>query len=68
MTDLSVLIATFTPEQKVAALLVLDALTRPLKPREVEVLLRRGGISQARAAKVAAAMKGLAVVAVVSGD
>lgn len=67
MTDLHALIETYTPEQRAAALEVLDAVTRPLQVREIEALLRLGGVSRSRAVKLAGTLKHLAIVAILPG-
>lgn len=64
MTDIRALFDTYTPEQKQAAIQVLDALTRPLTVREIEGLLRLGGVSRARAIKTAGSLKNMAIVAI----
>lgn len=68
MTDIRALIETYTPEQRTAALEVLDACTRPLRAREIEGLLRLGGVPRSRAVKLAGTLKHLNVIAVVGPD
>ncbi|MFN6933761.1 MAG: hypothetical protein ACK4NZ_01265 [Tsuneonella sp.] len=68
MTDLHALIETYTPEQRAAALEVLDVVTRPLKVREIEGLLRLGGVSRSRSVKLASTLKHLAIVAILPGN
>lgn len=68
MADIHNLIDTFTPEQNIAALQVLDALTRPLNVREIEQQLRRHGVPRSRAVITAASLKGLAIVAMVGPE
>ena len=62
------MLAGFTPDQRIAALQVLDALTRPLKRGEVEGLLRRAGVQHAKASKIAAALSQVDVVAIVGSE
>jgi len=54
-------------DARTAALTVLDHFTRPMTAKEIEANLRHRGISQARAAKVADAVKGFHIVAMI-GD
>lgn len=64
MTDLRALFDTMTPEQKAGAIQVLDLCTRPLTVREIENLLRLGGVSRARSIKLAGTLKHMAIIAV----
>ena len=64
MTKLASLIETYTPEQRTAALEVLDLCTRPLQVREIEGLLRLSGVSRSRSIKLAGSLKRVAIVAV----
>lgn len=50
-----------------AAVKVLDYFSRPMTAKEIEANLRHRGISQARAAKVADAVKGMKIIAMI-GD
>lgn len=68
MTDIRALIETMTPEQRGAALQVLDAVTRPLQVREIEGLLRLSGVSRSRSIKLAGAVKHVHVIAVVGPE
>lgn len=68
MTDIRALIDTYTPEQRTAALEVLDACTRPLQAREIEGLLRLGGVPRSRAVKLAGTLKHLHVIAVMGPE
>ena len=63
--DLTQKIEGMGPEQKAAALTVLDCLSRPLTTQEIAGCLRKRGISAARAGKVAAAVAHLHIVAIV---
>ena len=67
MSDLRTLIENYTPEQRATALQVLDMVSRPLTVREIEVLLRHGGVSRARAVKLAGTLKHLHVISII-GD
>lgn len=68
MTKLASLIETYTPEQRTAALEVLDLCTRPLQVREIEGLLRLSGVSRSRSIKLASSLKRVAIVAVMPED
>ena len=63
MTDLKQMLASMTPEQREGAIQVLDAVSRPLRVREIEVLLRAGGVSRSRAVKLAGSIKGFHIIA-----
>lgn len=65
--NLASLVQAMPAEQRKGAIAVLDYLTRPLSQREIMAHLRHGGVSQARAAKIAAVVKHLHIVALV-GD
>ena len=65
--SLAELIEDMPAERKAGALAVLDYLTRPLTQAEITAHLRSKGISSARAAKIAAAVKGMHLVALI-GD
>jgi len=65
MADLVAYIRSLTPEHKDIALAVLDIVTRPLTPREIETTLRLHGIPRSRAAMHANALRKLSIVAVV---
>lgn len=68
MTDIRALIETFTPEQREAALEILDACTRPLQVREIEGLLRLSGVPRSRAVKLAGTLKHVHVIAVIGPE
>lgn len=68
MTDIHALIETYTPEQRTAALEILDAVTRPLQVREIEGLLRLSGVSRSRSIKLAGTLKHVAVIAVIGPE
>ena len=63
MTDLTAKVAAMTPEQREGAIVVLDALSRPLTVREIETFLRRGGVSRSRAIKIASVVKHWHIIA-----
>lgn len=68
MTDIRALIETYTPEQRTAALEILDAVTRPLQVREIEGLLRMGGVSRSRAVKMAGTLKHMNIIALIGPE
>lgn len=68
MTDIRALIETYTPEQRTAALEILDVCTRPLRPREIEGLLRLSGVSRARSVKLAGTLKHMNIIAVIGPE
>ncbi|WP_170005027.1 hypothetical protein [Pseudopontixanthobacter vadosimaris] len=68
MADIRTLVEGMTPEHKQVALQVLDACTRPLQVREIEGLLRHGGVPRSRAVKLAGTLKHFAVIAVIGPE
>ena len=68
MSDLAALLATMTPEQLSGATLALDAVSRPMQPREIELLLRAKGVSVSRAKIVTAAVKNCHLIALLGPE
>ena len=69
MPDLADIIAAMPDAQREGALIVLDALTRPLTPREIDAaLMRNCGLTRSRAFLMTKAIKGLAIVAMVGPE
>ena len=68
MTHMTDRIMAMTDEQKSGALIVLDAMTRPLSVREIEGALRTHGVPRSRAVIVAASIKKLSLIAVVGPE
>jgi len=64
---LAALIQAMPTEQRRGAVAVLDYLSRPLTQAEITAHLRRHGVSNARAGKIAAAVVHLDIIALV-GD
>jgi hypothetical protein len=62
------LLQDMTPEQRLGALAVLDALTRPMTTREIETAMRQHGVSKSRAVIAASSLKGLNIVAMIGGE
>lgn len=68
MPDILTLVDGFDPEQQATALQVLDAVSRPLTVREIEAMLRKGGLSRSRAVKVAGCVKNYSIIAVIGPE
>ena len=68
MNDMTDRIMTMTDEQRSGALIVLDAITRPLSVREIEGALRTHGVPRSRAVITAASIKKLHLIAVVGPE
>lgn len=68
MTDVVQLVEGMTEADKQVALAVLDAVSRPLKVRELEGLLRRCGLTRSQALKVASTLRRVNIIAVVGPD
>ena len=65
MSDLIAVIESMPEAERKGALAVLDHFTRPMTSGEIAARLRGGGISQARAGRIAAAVAGWHIVALV---
>lgn len=64
MSDLIAKVQAMTPEQREGAIVALDCLSRPMTVREIERWLRHsGGVSRARAVKLAGTLKHLNIIA-----
>ena len=68
MADLHKLIEGMTPEQRETALIVLDAVSRPMQPREIEAVLRTHRISKSRATILAGVLKGWHIIAMMGPE
>lgn len=68
MIGLHELIEAMPKEQQQGALLVLDAISRPLSQREIELSLRRAPMSRSRAISLAQALEPFHVIALVRPD
>ena len=69
MSNLHDLIASMEGERLEGALQVLDALSRPMTVREIEGWLRhKGGVSRARAVKLAGTLKHVNVIALIGPE
>jgi hypothetical protein len=65
---LDVLIAGMAPAQREGALRMLDAVSRPLLPREIELLLRAKGVTRSRAQIITAAVKTFHLIALLGPE
>lgn len=63
MADLHKLIKAMTPEQQQTAILILDAVSRPMTAREIEGVLRDSRVTRSRSTILASVLKGWHVVA-----
>jgi hypothetical protein len=61
-------LGTLAPEHLATATQVLDLLSRPLSPREIEHALRAHGVSRSRAVIVAASLRKLNIIALVGPE
>ena len=69
MTDLHSLIGSMEGERREGAIAVLDAISRPMTVREIEAWLRyKGGVSRARAVKLAGTLKNVHVIALLGPE
>lgn len=68
MTDVVRLVEGMSAPDKQVARAVLDAVSRPLKVREIEGLLRHAGLSRSQSVKLASALRGVSLIAVVGPE
>ncbi len=68
MADLHKLIEAMTPEQQQVALIVLDAVSRPMTAREIEGILRAGRVTKSRATILAGVLKHWHVIAMMGPE
>lgn len=68
MADLHNIVAGLTPDQKATAIQVLDAVSRPLTPREIEGILRAGRLTRSRATILASVLKNWNVIALIGPE
>jgi hypothetical protein len=61
-------IMAMSPEAREAALMVLDEISRPLSPRDIEHALRRVGVDRSRSTLFASSLKKLHIIAVVGPE
>lgn len=68
MSDLMAMVEAMPPEEQAVACRVLDALSSPLTVRQIEALLRHGGVSRMRAVKLASALKHWRIIAMIGPE
>lgn len=61
-------VAALPVDQREVALQLLDKLSRPLSPREIEGSLRRHGVSKSRAVILGASLRKLHIIALVGPE
>ncbi len=61
-------IETMTPAQREGALIVLDAISRPLTAREIEAIFKTNKVSRSRAVILASVLKGWHVLAMMGPE
>ena len=67
-TELRAILEAMSPSERKGALAALDAVSRPLTPKEIEGQLRYRGCSKSQATKLASALRPLRIIAVVGGE
>ena len=68
MTDLIAMIEAMPPAERKGALAVLDVVSRPLAPKEIEGALLGRGTSRSQRKAIVGAIKHLNIIAVVGGE
>ncbi len=68
MADLHKLIEAMTPEQQQTAILILDAVSRPMTAREIEGVLRTNRVSRSRATILASVLKDWHLIAMMGPE
>ena len=68
MTDLLKLIEAMTPEQQQTAIVILDAVSRPMTAREIEGVLRSNRVSRSRATILASVLKDWHLIAMMGPE
>lgn len=66
--DLVAMIEAMPAEQRKGALVVLDALSRPLTARELELIFRDRWLSKSASVKIATALQRFNIIAVVGAE
>lgn len=61
-------LAGMTGERLEGALAILDHISRPLTPREIEGALRLHGVPKPRAVVLASSLRKLGIIAIVGGE
>ena len=68
MADLHKLIEAMTPEQQQTAIVILDAVSRPMTAREIEGVLRSNRVSRSRATILASVLKDWHLIAMMGPE
>ncbi len=68
MADLHKLIEAMTPEQQATALVILDAVSRPMTAREIEGVLKTNRVSRSRATILASVLKNWHLIAMMGPE
>lgn len=68
MLDIPKILDDMTGERRAGALEMLDHISRPLSPREIERLLREKGVPKSRAVIIASAVHKFHIVAAIGGE
>ncbi len=68
MADLHAMIEAMTPEQQQTAILILDAVSRPMTAREIEGVLRANRVSRSRATILASVLKDWHLIAMMGPE
>lgn len=68
MANLIETIEAMAPAQREGALAVLDAVSRPMTPREIEAILKTSRVTRSRAVILASELKGWHVIALMGPE
>lgn len=68
MADLVRLLEAMPADERRGALVVLDAISRPLTPKEIERLLRDHWVSKSQAVQIAGVLKRFNIIAIVETE
>lgn len=68
MSDLVKAIEAMTDEERRGALIALDAVSRPMQPREIEAALFGRGTSRSQRRAIVGAVKGYSIIAVIGPE
>ena len=68
MVDIEGLVAALSPEQQQLALIILDAVSRPLTVREIEAAMLGRGVSRTQRKIISKAVERFHIIAVVGGE
>jgi hypothetical protein len=68
MTNLHAILAAMTPAERKGALIALDAISRPLLPKEIEAALYSRGTSRSQRKAIVGAIKNFNIIAIVGGE